>query len=199
MLGVVAMVVDAGCLSHAITTRCLLLLIPLLVAACTDVPPPPPPPHAVQSEKPREVVESTAFPSIFRMTLTREHGHWKYRTCSVDLLLSPETGRATFECNGTHGRAGSKRDVSEGEAGNLRRLAQDANLYGGGTIGEDLTPADGVFETLRFRPGEGGRAVVLVTSGNRSFVDDAARRELLGLLNRIGSDLSVMAGLRGDR
>jgi hypothetical protein len=81
----------------------------------------------------------------------------------------------------------------------LRRLAQAADLYGGDHIGEDSTPGDGAFETLRFRPVEGGCAVVLVTSGNRSFVDHEARRELLGLLDRIDSDMSKRAGLGGDR
>ena len=41
--------------------------------------------------------------------------------------------------------------------------------------------------------------MVLVTSGNRSFVDHEARRELLRLLDRIGSDLSRKAGLGGAR
>jgi hypothetical protein len=60
-------------------------------------------------------------------------------------------------------------------------------------IGEDITPTDGKFETLRFRPVAGGRAVVVVTSGNQSFEDQPARRDLLKLLNRIGSNLREKA------
>jgi len=95
------------------------------------------------------------------------------------------------------GRVGAKfiTDRPGFDATRLRQLAEAADLYGPNNIGEDLTPTDGAFDTLRFRPVAGGRAVVLVTSGNRSFEDQPTRRELLEYLNRIKSDLREKAEL----
>ena len=134
------------------------------------------------------------------MTLVREHGSWEYRACSLEISLFPDTSRVTFECDPADGaRVHSTSVVADEDVNDLRRLAEAADLYGRDHIGEDITPTDGAFETLRFRPIEGGRAVVLVTSGNRSFMDQEARRELLRLLDRIGSDMSKRAGLGGSR
>ena len=77
----------------------------------------------------------------------------------------------------------------------LRQLAQSADLYGPSHTGADLTPTDGMFDTLRFRPVGGGRAVVLVTSGNSSFEEQEGRRDLLAYLNQIKSDLRDKAEL----
>ena len=81
----------------------------------------------------------------------------------------------------------ARRELTDEEARRLRRLAEAADLFGPDHIGEDFTPMDGILETLRFRPVAGGRAAVLVTSGNRSFEDHDARRGLLGLLKTIES------------
>ncbi len=87
-------------------------------------------------------------------------------------------------------RVTARRELTDEEARRLRRLAEAADLFGPDHIGEDFTPMDGILETLRFRPVAGGRAAVLVTSGNRSFEDHDARRGLLGLLKTIEADLS---------
>jgi hypothetical protein len=179
--------------------RYLLVLIPVLLVGCSEVstPPQPPPPGAVRADEPRDNADSGDFPPHFTVVFTREYGMWKYRACTLEISLFLNTNRATLECDTTDSaRVNSNRELVDGEATRLRRLAQAADLYGPDHIGRDLTPTDGVFETLRFRPVAGGRAVVLVTSGNRSFVDHEARRQLLQLLNQIESDLAEKAGLR---
>lgn len=145
---------------------------------------------------PRYTAESTAFPLNFTIIFTREYGMWKYRTCSLEVSLFLSTDRAGLECV----TADNRHEKFSGElpgvdATRLRQLAQAADLYGPNHIGDDITPTDGIFETLRFRPVAGGRAVVLVTSANRSFEDQQARRDLLVFLKRIGSDLREKADL----
>jgi hypothetical protein len=177
-----------------------ILLIPVLLAGCLDVPSPPPPLNAAQTGQAPAIAASTTLPSHFAMILKRDHGMWTYRACSLEITLFLNASRASFDCDaGEGGRVQAAREMTHDEVTGLRRLAQAADLYGGDHLGEDFTPGDGSFETLRVRPVEGGRAVVLVTSGNRSFVDHEARRELLRLLDRIGSDLSRKAGLGGAR
>jgi hypothetical protein len=96
----------------------------------------------------------------------------------VDLFLN--VNRMTRECVTTDDKHEKvDRELTDREANGLRQLARAADLYGPYHIGEDLTPTDGKFETLRFRPVAGGRAVVLVTSGNRSFDDQQARHDLV--------------------
>lgn len=97
---------------------------------------------------------------------------------------------AELECEPITGsRVKSTQDLRIADAFRLRRLAVAADLYGPDHIGDDSTPGDGAFDTLRFRPAAGGRAVVLVTSRNRSFVEHEPRRDLLELLEQIHSGL----------
>jgi hypothetical protein len=176
--------------------RFLFWLLPLLLVACSDVSPPPqpPPPGVPRPVAPgaawRHNAESTAFPPNFTIVFTREYGMWKYRTCTIEISLFLNTDRASLECVTTD----NKHEKFTGElpvfdTTRLRHLAEAADLYGSDHIGEDLTPTDGTFDTLRFRPVGGGRAVVLVTSGNTSFEDEPARRDFLQFLYRIWADL----------
>jgi hypothetical protein len=116
---------------------------------------------------------------------------WLYRSCTLEItLLLHNVNRTELDCETTSGgRVKRARHLSLPEAFRLRRLALSADLYGSDHIGNDLTPTDGLFETLRFRPVAGGRAVVLVTSGNDSFVDNTARSDLLEMLQRIHAGL----------
>jgi hypothetical protein len=116
---------------------------------------------------------------------------WKYRSCALRIDLWPlNRNHAELECEPMTGsRVKSTQDLRIADAFRLRRLAVAADLYGPDHIGDDLTPGDGTFETVRLRPSGGGRAVVLVTSGNRSFVENPDRRELLELLDQIHSGL----------
>jgi hypothetical protein len=180
--------------------RYLFFLVPLVLAGCVEAPAPPPPPDAAQPGQAPTPAVSTTFPSNFTVTLRRDHGMWAYRACSLEISLYPKTSRASFTCDAVEGEnVRSTREMTDDEVTDLRRLAEAADLYGGDHIGEDNTPGDGAFETLRIRPVGGGRAVVLVTSENRSFVDDGARRELLRLLDGIGAEMSRSAGLGGAR
>jgi hypothetical protein len=116
---------------------------------------------------------------------------WKYRSCALRIDLWPmNRNHAELECEPITGsRVKGTQDLRIADAFRLRRLVVGADLYGPDHIGDDLTPGDGAFDTLRFRPAGGGRAVVLVTSGNRSFVEHQARRELLELLEQTHSGL----------
>ena len=57
-------------------------------------------------------------------------------------------------------------------------------------MGEDLTPAHGIVESLKIRPGGGGPAVVLVTSGNNTFETEGPRHALLEAVRAIESGVS---------
>lgn len=178
--------------------RFLLLMVSVVLVACSDVSPPPQPapPGMPRPSAPLDHAESAVFPPHFTIVFTREYGMWKYRTCTLEVSLFLNTDRAGLECVTTdnkHERFIT--DLPDFDATRLRQLAQAADLYGSNHIGEDVTPTDGKFETLRFRPVAGGRAVVLVTSGNRSFEEQQARRDLLEFLNRIRSDLREKAEL----
>jgi hypothetical protein len=177
--------------------RFLLLMLSVVLVACSDVsrpPQPPPPPGIPRPSAPSDNEEPAVFPPNFTIVVTREYGMWKYRTCTLEVSLFLNTDHAGLECVTTdnkHERFST--DLPGFDATRLRQLVQSADLYGSNHIGEDVTPTDGKFETLRFRPVAGGRAVVLLTSGNRSFEDQQARRDLLELLNQIKSNIREKA------
>jgi hypothetical protein len=167
--------------------RLLLLTMSVVLIACSEASPPPPPiPGAARPPESRAIAPSAAFSPNFTIVFTREYGYWLYRTCAVEISLFLNTDRLTVECVTTTDKHKKfSRVMAPSDVTRVRELAQAADLYGSDHIGEDSTPTDGVFETLRFRPVAGGRAVVLVTSGNRSFEDNPARRDLLELLQSI--------------
>ena len=130
-----------------------ILLIPVLLAGCLDVPSPPPPLNAAQTGQAPAIAASTTLPSHFAMILKRDHGMWTYRACSLEITLFLNASRASFDCDaGEGGRVQAAREMTHDEVTGLRRLAQAADLYGGDHLGEDFTPGDGSFETLRVRP-----------------------------------------------
>ena len=71
-------------------------------------------------------------------------------------------------------------ELSSQETLRLIDLFERAELYKGGHVGVDSTPVDGIFETLKVT--SQSRTVVLVTSGNKTFEIDSARKELLSQL-----------------
>jgi len=134
--------------------RLLLLMLSVMLVACSDVSPPPqpPPPGMARPSVLRENAESAVFPPNFTIIFTREYGWWKYRACTLEVSLFLNTDRASLECvtpDGKHERFST--DLPGFDATRLRQLAQAADLYGSNHIGEDVTPTDGKFETLRFR------------------------------------------------
>ena len=172
--------------------RHFLVLMAAFVCGCSDVtPPPPPPPGGVRAAE-----APAGFPQNFTVMFTREYGMWRYRACTLEIGLFVDSNRASLDCEPTDGtRVNVARELAVGQVTRLRELVQAADLYGTDHIGQDGTPTDGIFETLRFRPVEGGRAAVLVTSGNKSFVNREARRDLLQLLSQIEGELSKEAGI----
>jgi len=173
----------------------LFVLIAALLSGCSEVAPPPPPqPGGVPAAEPN--TEPEGFPSLFTVTFTREYGLWKFRVCTLEIALFMNTNRASLECEPANGaRVVAARELSVEQVTRLRELAKAADLYGPEHVGQDLTPGDGIFETLRIRPAGGGRAAVLVTSGNKSFLNSHARRDLLQLLGTIETELSTGVGL----
>ena len=67
------------------------------------------------------------------------------------------------------------------ESAELRKLTERSRLDEGGHIGY----VGATLETLAFRDLENGRTVVLVTGGNKNFVEDPARRALLQRLRAL--------------
>jgi hypothetical protein len=181
--------------------RLLFLMLSIVLAACSKGSPPPPPPQprpvgTIRPSAPSPNAEVGAFPEHFTIVFTREYGMWKYRTCTLEVSLFLNTDRAAIECVTTDDKHEKFSTNLRGfDETRLRQLAEAADLYTSDHVGEDLTPTDGMFDTLRFRPVSGGRAVVLVTSRNRSFEDHEMRREVLQLLNQIRSDLREKAKL----
>jgi hypothetical protein len=112
----------------------------------------------------RMIAYPTDFPSHFTFVFSREYGMWKYRACTLELNLLLNANRATVRCYpAARAPVTAGRDLTVEEAGRVRRLAGRADLYGADHIGVDITPTDGTFDTIRFRPVAGGRAVVLIT------------------------------------
>lgn len=173
--------------------RRLIVLMAFSVLACSEVAPPPQPqpPGEASAGEPRRRSEPEEFPHNFTLVFTREYGMWTFRACTLEVGLFVNASRVSLECEPTRGaRVKVGQQLAAEEVTRLRELVIAADLYGAEHIGEDRTPNDGIFETLRFRPTGGGQAVVLVTSGNESFVANDARRDLLQFLGTIETALS---------
>jgi hypothetical protein len=168
--------------------RCLFVLLALVLTGCADVTPPPAP-GGPGTKAPSVVQDPPRFPENFNVIFTREYGMWKYETCVLQIELSVDSNQVSLVCRLTKGGDVSfVEQLSPIRAGLLRELVESADLYGPDHAGQDSTPGDGIFETLRLQPAGGGRAAVVVTSGNHSFVEQQPRRELLRLLAQIEAD-----------
>jgi hypothetical protein len=67
------------------------------------------------------------------------------------------------------------RDLTSDERSRFTKLVRPSDLCGGGHIGTDPTPHDGVLEMLRADCGD-GRVAILVASGNPTFTGGQARQ-----------------------
>jgi hypothetical protein len=164
-----------------------------LLAGCSKVSPPDPPagPSATAPIVMASAPVPQAFPGTFWLSLTREYGYWKFQYCRLELTAFKPSATASLECAQTDGSViRTHQQVSEDETARLRQLVKTSDLYGSGTghIGDDATPGDGIFETLKVRPPGGGRAVVLVTSGNKTF-ESGARGDILNMLEDFESKM----------
>lgn len=116
---------------------------------------------------------------------------WKFRACTLEIRLLVNTNHVSLDCEPIKGaRVKATQELAAERVRQLQELVRTADLYGADHIGMDHTPNDGIFASLRLSPAGGGRAVVLVTSGNQSFAEHGARRNLLELLTEIETGLS---------
>ena len=173
--------------------RAILLVLALSIACSAGPLPTPPPGPGVPRPDARRTrsVDPVVFPEAFSLSLTQEFGYAPMRYCTLEVAIYQPFPRVALEClhqNGVVTRAG--RDLRAEESEQMFKFASGADLFQGGHSGEDLTPGDGTLETLKVRAGETGRAVVLITSYNATFEDNAARRELLRLLKAFEDELS---------
>jgi hypothetical protein len=121
--------------------------------------------------------------STISLTLNREYGRAVFSWCRLVVGLSDGAGNATLQCryNGPDGKGQpplltAEEVLTSSEANTLTDLVKKSNLYKGEASGTDETAGDGEFETLAVNTD--GRVVVLVTTGNPSFVQFHPRREL---------------------
>lgn len=173
--------------------RTIVLVIVGLSLACSDVAPPPPPPTPNSTPEAQAGPVPRDLPARFTLTLDREYGYWKFRRCRLSVVVFEGKGTAQAFCERADGsRSEGRRELAPDETARLVSLARGADLYGASHTGEDSTPNDGVFETLRVRNNENARTVVLVTSGNRTFDEHASRRDLLDLLRRTEKQMAEL-------
>ena len=171
----------------------LVLTIAALSIACSAGPlPTPPPAPGVPRPDPRQTrsVDPVVFPEAFALSLRQEFGNAPMRYCTLDVGIYQASRVVALWClhqNGVVTRA--TRDLRAEESEQILKFARGADLFQGGHSGEDFTTGDGTLETLKVRAAETGRAVVLITSYNATFEDNAARRELLRLLKAFEGEL----------
>jgi hypothetical protein len=141
--------------------------------------------------------------STVTLTLNREYGRASYASCRLIVALSGGSGGALLHCAyaGTDGNGQpipplrAEEELPADEANALLDLVGRANLYKGEASGTDETPGDGVFETLTVTTD--GRVVVLVTTGNPSFLQYHPRRELRSQLVTIEKRLLDKGSIKG--
>jgi hypothetical protein len=123
------------------------------------------------------------------MLLKQEFGRAVFRECRLDVVVYGGPGRASVYCVRNAAQPSEllhERALTPEEANRLLALARESNLLSGGNVGTDLTPGDGIFETLKVT--ESGQTAVLVTSGNSTFTM-GSRRNLLDLLHTLLNEL----------
>jgi hypothetical protein len=133
----------------------------------------------------------------FQLSLTRQYGHSTFSECRLDFFFHSSSGTAQLVCDfsardakGQPVPSSLTREEQVPETKQIADAVQRSGLYDGEHVGIDTRPADGNFETLTMRTNDKARTVVLVISGNRSFEDRPARKELLSLLEALEKRLT---------
>ena len=124
-----------------------------------------------------------------QMVLKQEFGRAVFRECRLDIVVYGGPGRASVRCvrrAAPPSELLQERALTSEEANRLLVLARESSLLAGGNVGTDMTPSDGIFETLKVT--ESGQTAVLVTSGNSTF-KNGSRRNLLDLLHTLLNEL----------
>ena len=123
-------------------------------------------------------------PRGLHLTLIRDYGRAIHRQCRVHAGVYEGYGVTELWCdyapsNKKFAPLTARIELTAEEVNRLDALFTAAKLFEGRHVGCDGTPSDGIFETLKVYTNAG--TVVLVTTCNTSFEDDAARRELLAM------------------
>jgi hypothetical protein len=142
------------------------------------------------SQPPPTPFRDTAIAN-FVLSLAREYGRAVFSQCRLDVAVYEGAGRASLFCvsPGSDGKGRpvppltSSQELTRADAQQLTVLVQRSRLFDGEYAGSDMTPSDGIFETLKVRAG--ATTAVVVTSGNPSFTSQSSRRELLALLTSL--------------
>jgi hypothetical protein len=126
--------------------------------------------------------------STVSLTLNRGYGRAVFSSCRLVVDLPGTAGHALLQC-GYPGKDGKgqpipplrvEEELGTAEANALLDLIRRSNLDKGDASGTDERSGDGEFDTLTVN--NDGHVVVLVTTGNPSFVQFYPRRELLAHL-----------------
>ena len=149
----------------------------LFVTACdrpSPTPPAPAPPPVAHTVRPwpGDILGGPMPGRLWRLVLHRkveEGDEWKLEVWFlpdkvIAALFYPTAGLRVTDA------------LTPLESAEVRTLTERSRLDEGGHIG---FAGLGMLETLTFQNLENRRTVVLVTVGNRNFVDDPARRSLL--------------------
>lgn len=124
-----------------------------------------------------------------QLSLQQQFGRAVFKECRLDVVVYGDAGTASMRCVRNvvpPTQQIRQRKLTAADATRVAGLVGASNLFGGGHIGKDGTPGDGILETLRVSQSVG--TAVLVTSGNDSFTA-GARRELLDWLHAVLRDL----------
>lgn len=132
----------------------------------------------------------------FQLSLIRQYGRFHFSQCRLHVGTYGGNGTASLVCDyaGVDGKGRpiaplmAREELIPAETKQLADLVNRSALYDGNHVGSDSTSGDGIFETLKFQGDRG--TVVLVTSGNPSFAQNADRKELLSLLTTIEKRLT---------
>lgn len=137
-------------------------------------------------------VFAQGYDTTASLVLDTYWGRAMFRQCSFRVSTFPSfknDGRAQLTCqwNASPHRPDltATRTLTFDEAAQIRELAGQADLYGGGHVGASTTASDGYYETLSVVCCKRGQNVVLVTSYNPTFTAAGSpRKRLLDLLHR---------------
>jgi hypothetical protein len=174
-------------MGHRLLLAALLTLAPACATEPLPLPSSPPNSHLLEPIDSRLDAPPRAQED-FVMSLNREYGLSPYRVSRLDVVayqyrVGATLSREVWELGGTYRTVEAREGLGTLEGNRLISLVKRAQLYDGGHIGMDATASDGLFETIRFNGHRG--AVVLVTSHNPSFEQNAERSELLRSLRRL--------------
>jgi hypothetical protein len=120
-----------------------------------------------------------------------------YRECSVRVRAAIDYGEVEVACLLNRQQpvdVGGVRLLTRDELSTLRRLVSISALHEGGHAGADPRARQLALETLQIRCCTRTDVVVLVVSGNRTFLDDGPRHQLVQVLRKLETSLLAPDG-----